>query len=115
MEPRCYRASCLVQMLYPEILWDVGLCNQTTATFHIQTTMEILVACKCIRVDQIPLLDMLHNADSLQSIFDYKAMHCHSNMVPLTVDRQPDELEKLTMLAFALQLMIQTWLLCMNR
>ena len=58
----------------------------------------IAVIGKCIRVDQIPLLDMLHNADSLQSVFDYKAMHCYSNIVPSTpgVDGQPDEQEKLT-------------------
>ena len=32
----------------------------------------ILVTGKCIRVDQIQLNDMLHNAESLQSVFDYK-------------------------------------------
>ena len=56
----------------------------------------IVVTGKYIRVDQFPLNDMLHNADSLQSVFDYKQMHCYSTMVPLTVDGQPDELEKLT-------------------
>ena len=40
--------------------------------------------------------DMLHNAESLQSVFDYEPMHCYSTMVPSTVDGQPDELEKLT-------------------
>ena len=53
---------------------------------------------KCIKVDQIPSNDMLHNADSLQSVFDYKPMHCYSTVVPLAVDGQPDELEKLTKL-----------------
>ena len=57
---------------------------------------DIVVTGKCIRVDQIPLNDMLHNAESLQSGFDYKPMHCYSTMVPSTVDGQPDELEKLT-------------------
>ena len=39
---------------------------------------------------------MLHNAESLQSVFDYNPMHCYSSMVPLTVYGQLDELEKLT-------------------
>ena len=56
----------------------------------------VVVTGKCIRVDQIPLGDMLHNAESLQSVLDYKPMRCYSiisNIVPLT---QPDELENLT-------------------
>ena len=56
----------------------------------------IVITGKCIRVNQIPLGDMLHNAESLQSVLDYKPMRCYSiisNIVPLT---QPDELEKLT-------------------
>ena len=57
---------------------------------------DIVVTGKCIRVDQIPLNDMLHNTESLQLGFDYKPMHCYSTMVPSTVDGQPDELEKLT-------------------
>ena len=57
---------------------------------------EIVVTSKCIRVDQISLLDMLHIAKSLQSVFYYKATHCYTNMVASTVDGQPDELEKLT-------------------
>ena len=56
----------------------------------------IVVACKYIRVDQIPLLDMLQNTESLQSVFNYKTMHCYSNMVPLMINWQSDELEKLT-------------------
>ena len=56
----------------------------------------IVITGKCIRVNQIPLGDMLHNADSLQSVFDYKPMHCYLTMVPSTVDGQLDELEKLT-------------------
>ena len=56
----------------------------------------IVVRGKCIRVDRIPLNDMLHNADSLQPVFDYKPMLCYSTMVQSTVDGQPDELEKLT-------------------
>ena len=48
-------------------------------------------------MDQIPLLDMSYNAESLKLVFDYtKAMLCYSNMVPSTVDGQPDELETLT-------------------
>ena len=57
---------------------------------------EIVATGKCIRVEQIPWNDMRHNAKLLQSVFNYMPMHCYSTMVPLTVDRQPDELEKLT-------------------
>ena len=34
----------------------------------------IVIFGKFIRVDHIPMNDMLHNADSLQSVFDYKQM-----------------------------------------
>ena len=62
----------------------------------------IVVTCKCIRVDKIPLNDMLHNANSLQSVFDSVTIRqciaiqtwCHR------VDGQPDELEKLTIFGF---------------
>ena len=41
---------------------------------------------------------MLHSAESLQSVFDYKPMYCYSTMVPSTVDGQQDEQERLTIL-----------------
>ena len=43
------------------------------------------------------MLNVLNNAQSSQSVFDYKAMHCYSHMVLSMVDGQPDELETLTM------------------
>ena len=47
-------------------------------------------------MDQILLTGMFHNADSLQESFEYKPIYCYSNYVPVAVQGQHDELEKLT-------------------
>ena len=84
----------------PEISWAAGLHMPATTTFQLPRIdgEGIVVTGNSTRVDQIPLSDMFHNADSLQESFqvDYKPRYCHSNHVPSPVPGQPDELEKLT-------------------
>ena len=58
--------------------------------------------CYISHSDDDGILDMSHIAESQQSLFDYKAMHFYSNMMPSMVDGQPDELEKLTIFGISI-------------
>ena len=64
-----------------------------------------------IRVDEIPLSDMFHHANSLQELFDYKPMQCYSNYVPLHDPEQPDigEAYDLRSANFQLQIHLLVW------
>ena len=57
---------------------------------------DVRMTADIIRVNQIPLDDMLHNSLPLQGVFEYKSIHCYCEMVPSIVPGHPDELEKLT-------------------